>query len=148
MERGIYFDGWYKHNHCYHPSLPLRGTQMLEDLERYRGTVLVWAGLGGGSISLPYLQHEAFGQVDPRMQFYGYMNDRDFIAECNKRGIKLFGIVFEVQGWEFPAVFDENGRIIRFNLHAEETPDHVMNLYEMPEEETLPLAAEPPIDEE
>ena len=124
MERGIYFDGWYKHNHCYHPSLPLRGTQMLEDLERYRGTVLVWAGLGGGSISLPYLQHEAFGQVDPRMQFYGYMNDRDFIAECNKRGIKLFGIVFEVQGWEFPAVADSSGKIVRLNKYAEDDPDH------------------------
>ena len=24
MERGIYFDGWYKHNYCYHPSMPLR----------------------------------------------------------------------------------------------------------------------------
>ena len=30
MERGVYFDGWYKHNHCYHPSLPLRIRQMLE----------------------------------------------------------------------------------------------------------------------
>ncbi len=35
---------------------------------------------------------------DPRMRFYGYMNDSEFIAECNKRGIKVFGIVFEVQG--------------------------------------------------
>ena len=33
MERGIYFDSWYKHNHCYHPSLPLRTAQNLEDLE-------------------------------------------------------------------------------------------------------------------
>ena len=33
MERGIYFDSWYKHNHCYHPSLPLRTVQNLEDLE-------------------------------------------------------------------------------------------------------------------
>ena len=48
MERGIYFDGWFKHNHCYHPSLPLRSAQMLEDLEKYHGTVLAWAGLGGG----------------------------------------------------------------------------------------------------
>ena len=124
MERGIYFDAWFKHNYCYHPSLPLRSAQMLEDLERYHGTVLVWAGLGGGSISLPYLQHEAFGPVDPRMQIYGYMNDRDFIAECNRRGIRLFGIVFEVQGWEYPAVFDEEGRIVRMNLRAEEKEDH------------------------
>ena len=123
MERGIYFDGWFKHNHCYHPSLPLRSVQNLEDLKRYHGTVLVWAGMGGGSISLPYLEREAFGEVDPRMRFYGYMNDSEFVAECEKLGIRLFGIVFEVQGWEFPAVFDENGKLIRLNLHAEET-DH------------------------
>ncbi len=124
MERGVYFDGWFKHNHCYHPSLPLRSMQMLEDLERYHATILAWAGLGGGSISLPYLRHEAFGPVDPRMQIYGYMNDSEFIAECNRRGIRLFGIVFEVQGWEYPAVFDGQGRIVRMNKRAEEQEDH------------------------
>ena len=124
MERGIYFDAWFKHNYCYHPSLPLRSAQHLEDLDKYHGTVLVWAGLGGGSISLPYLRHEAFGPVDPRMQIYGYMNDSEFIAECNRRGIKLFGIVFEVQGWEYPVVMDEKGHIIRMNLRAEENKDH------------------------
>jgi len=120
LERGVYFDGWFKHNHCYHPSLPLRSLQMLEDLEKFHGTMLIWAGMGGGSISLPYLEHEAFGPVDPRMRFYGYMNDSEFVAECEKRGIKLFGIVFEVQGWEFPAVFDKDGKIVRLNLHAEQ----------------------------
>ena len=124
MERGIYFDGWFRHNHCYHPGLPPRSRQMLEDLKRYHGTVLAWAGLGGGSISLPYLAHEAFGPVDPRMQIYGYMNDSEFIAECNRAGIRLFGIVFEVQGWEYPAVFDAEGKIIRMNLRAEDDPDH------------------------
>ena len=124
MERGIYFDGWFRHNHCYHPSLPLRSAQMLEDLEKYHGTVLAWAGLGGGSISLPYLAHEAFGPVDPRMQIYGYMNDSEFIAECSRRGIRLFGIVFEVQGWEYPAVIDDRGHLVRMNLRAEEQADH------------------------
>lgn len=119
MERGVYFDGWYRHEHCYHPSLPLRSAQMLEDLERYHATVLAWAGLGGGSISLPYLAHEAFGPVDPRMQIYGFMNDSEFIAECSRRGIRLFGIVFEVQGWEYPAVFDGQGRLVRMNKRAE-----------------------------
>jgi hypothetical protein len=109
MERGIYFDGWYRNNHCYHPSLPMRSMQMIEDLERYKATILVWSALGGGSISLPYLEHEAYGKVDPRLRFYGYMNDSEFIEECNKRGIKVFGIVFEVQGWEFPAVISEDG---------------------------------------
>jgi len=124
MERGVYFDGWFKHNHCYHPSLPIRGAQMLEDLEKYHGTVLAWAGLGGGSISLPYLAHEAWGPVDPRMQIYGYMNDSEFIAECGRRGIRLFGIVFEVQGWEYPAVLDGEGHIVRMNKRAEEDPGH------------------------
>ena len=124
MERGIYFDGWSRHNYCYHPSLPLRNARMLEDLEKYHGTVLAWAGLGGGSISLPYLAHEAFGPVDPRMQIYGYMNDSEFIAECNRRGIRLFGIVFEVQGWEYPVVTDTQGRIVRMNLRAEEQAGH------------------------
>ena len=119
MERGIYYDGWFKHNHCYHPSLPMRSMQMLEDLERYHGTILCWAGLGGGSISLSFLRHEAFGSVDPRMQIYGFMNDSEFIAECNKRGIKLFGIVFEVQGWEFPIVTDQDGHIVRMNQRGE-----------------------------
>ncbi len=123
MERGIYFDAWLKNEHCYHPSLPIRNLQMLEDLEKYHGTVLVWAGLGGGSISLPYLEHEAFGDVDPRLQIYGYMNDSDFVKECSRRGIKLFGIVFEVQGWEYPAVFDDKGRLIRLNKRAEENKD-------------------------
>lgn len=123
MERGIYFDAWLRNEYCYHPSLPMRNQQMLEDLEKYHGTVLVWAGLGGGSISLPYLVHEAFGDVDPRMQVYGYMNDSEFVEQCNRRGIKLFGIVFEVQGWEYPAVFDDKGHLIRLNRRAEESPD-------------------------
>lgn len=119
MERGIYFDGWFKHNHCYHPSLPIRTVQMLEDLELYHGTALVWSGMGGGSISLPYLEQEINGPVDLRMRFYGGMSDREFAAECGRRGIKMFGIVFEVQGWEFPAVYDEEGKIAAINLHAQ-----------------------------
>lgn len=123
MERGIYFDGWRKHEFCYHPSLPLRDIRMRDDLKRYHGTVLVWAGMGGGSISLPYLEEEAFGEVPPRLRIYGHMNDSEFAVECGKLGIKLFGIVFEVQGWEFPAVFDAEGHLLRLNEHAEEQ-DH------------------------
>ena len=54
------------------------------------------------------------------MQIYGYMNDSDFVAECSKRGIRLFGIVFEVQGWEYPAVFSDEGKLVRMNLRAED----------------------------
>jgi hypothetical protein len=103
MERGVYFDAWFPRQHCYHPSLPPRRLKMIDDLVDYRATALVWSALGGGSLSLPYLEQEAHGEVDPRFRFYGFVNDAEFIAACQARGIKVFGIVFEVQGWEFPA---------------------------------------------
>jgi hypothetical protein len=108
MERGVYFDGWFPRQHCYHPSLPPRRLKMIEDLEAYRATSLVWSALGGGSISLPYLEQEAYDQIDPRFRLYGFVNDAEFIAHCQERGIKVFGIVFEVQGWEFPVELDED----------------------------------------
>lgn len=108
MERGVYFDAWFPRQHCYHPSLPPRRLRMIEDLEEYRATALVWSALGGGSISLPYLEQEAWGDVDARSRFYGFLNDSEFIDHCQARGIKVFGIVFEVQGWEFPAELNED----------------------------------------
>jgi hypothetical protein len=108
MERGVYFDAWFPRQHCYHPSLPPRRLRMVDDLLDYRATVLVWSALGGGSLSLPYLEEEAFGRVEPRSRFYGFVNDSEFIAECRKHGIKVFGIVFEAQGWEFPVELNES----------------------------------------
>ncbi|HYO31656.1 MAG TPA: hypothetical protein VES21_02330 [Nocardioidaceae bacterium] len=107
MERGVYFDGWYRGQHCYHPSLPARRLNWVEDLERYHATMLVWSALGGGSVSLSYLEHEAYGKVALRDRMYGVLNDSEFIAECERREIKVFGVVFEAQGWEFPAELDE-----------------------------------------
>jgi hypothetical protein len=106
VERGVYFDGWYRREHCYHPSLPSRRLHMVNDLERYHATMLVWSALGGGSISLPFLESEAYGPVALRDRIYGGLNDSEFIAECGRRGIRVFGIVFEAQGWEFPAELD------------------------------------------
>lgn len=115
-ERAVYFDAWFPRQHCYHPSLPARRLKMIDDLEDYRATMLVWSALGGGSISLPYLEHEAFGEIDPRFRFYGFVNDAEFIAACHRRGIKVFGIVFEVQGWEFPVeLTDDEDRVLSFN---------------------------------
>jgi hypothetical protein len=108
MERGVYFDAWFPRQHCYHPSLPPRRLRMIEDLEEYRATALVWSALGGGSISLPYLEQEAWQEIDPRFRFYGFLNDSEFIRHCQARGIKVFGIVFEVQGWEFPVELNED----------------------------------------
>jgi hypothetical protein len=124
VERGVYFDAWFPRQHCYHPSLPPRRLKMIDDLVDYRATALVWSALGGGSISLPYLEQEAFGEIDPRFRFYGFVNDAEFIAECRRRGIKVFGIVFEVQGWEFPVELDEEGsKVLALNeLRGEGTP--------------------------
>ncbi len=108
MHRGVYFDAWFPRQHCYHPSLPPRRLRMVDDLVDYRATVLVWAALGGGSLSLPYLEQEAFGPVDARARFYGFVNDSEFIAACHERGIKVMGIVFEAQGWEFPVELSED----------------------------------------
>ncbi|WP_433158077.1 hypothetical protein [Kribbella sp. CA-247076] len=108
MHRGVYFDAWFPRQHCYHPSLPPRRLRMIDDLVDYRATVLVWASMGGGSLSLPYLEQEAFGPVDARSRFYGFVNDSEFIAACHERGIKVLGIVFEAQGWEFPVELSED----------------------------------------
>ena len=107
MERGVYFDAWFPRQHCYHPSLPPRRLGMVDDLVEYGATMLVWSALGGGSISLPYLEQEAWQQIPARLRVYGYMNDAEFIAECGKRGIDVYGIVFEVQGWEFPVELND-----------------------------------------
>jgi hypothetical protein len=106
IERGVYFDAWFPRQHNYHPSLPPRRLRMIEDLEEYRATMLVWAALGGGAIALPYLEEEAWGEVPPRFRFYGFVNDAEFIAECGRRGIKVFGVVFE-HAWEFPVELNE-----------------------------------------
>jgi hypothetical protein len=116
MERGVYFDAWFPNQHCYHPSLPGRRLRMIDHLLDYRATTLVWAAMGGGSISLPYLEQEAFAPIDSRFRFYGFVNDSEFVQECQKKGIKVFGIVFEVQGWEMPAEVNEaEDRILAFN---------------------------------
>lgn len=108
MHRGVYFDAWFPRQHCYHPSLPPRRLRMVDDLVDFRATVLVWASMGGGSLSLPYLEQEAFGPVDARSRFYGFVNDSEFIAACHEQGIKVLGIVFEAQGWEFPVELNED----------------------------------------
>jgi hypothetical protein len=116
MHRGVYFDGWFSRQHCYHPSLPPRRLRMVDDLVDYRATVLVWAAMGGGSLSLPYLEQEAFGPVSARDRFYGFVNDSEFVAACHERGIKVFGIVFEAQGWQFPVeLTDDEDAVLALN---------------------------------
>lgn len=85
---------------------------MLDDLTDMRATTLVWAGLGGGSISLPYLEEEAHGPIPARFRQYGYVTDAEFIAEARERGIDLFAIIFEAQAWELPAEVDAEGDVL------------------------------------
>jgi len=118
MERGVYFDAWFPLQHNYHPSFPPRRLRMVDHLEDYRATVLVWAALGGGNLALPYLEEEAFGQVPPRYRVYGFVNDSEFIAECGRRGIKVFGVVFE-HAWEYPVELNEDESVV---LALNETP--------------------------
>lgn len=112
MERAVYFDGWYRHSWCQHPSMPPRRLAMLEDLADMRATTLVWAGLGGGSISLPFLEEEAFGPIPSRFRQYGYVTESEFIAAARARAIDLFAIVFEAQAWELPAELDDDGEVV------------------------------------
>jgi hypothetical protein len=115
MERGVYFDAWFPLQHNYHPSFPPRRLRMIDHLEDYRATMLVWSALGGGNLSLPYLEEEAFGEVPPRYRVYGFVNDAEFIAECGRRGIKVFGVVFE-HAWEYPVELDEDeSRVLALN---------------------------------
>lgn len=115
MQRGVYFDGWYPRQHNYHPSLPARRLRMIDDLADMRATVLVWSALGGGSIALPYLEEEAFGEIPARFRLYGFVNDSEFISACAARGIEVLGIVFECQGWEFPVEYGPGGEILALN---------------------------------
>jgi hypothetical protein len=115
MHRGVYFDAWYPRQHNYHPSFPARRLRMIEDLESYHATVLFWSALGGGAISLPYLEEEAFGEVGARARIYGFLNDSEFMAECGERGISVFAVVFE-HAWEYPVELSEDGtKVLAWN---------------------------------
>ena len=63
MERGVYFDAWFPRQHNYHPSLPPRRLKMIDDLVDYHATTRVWSALGGGSISLPWLDLAALART-------------------------------------------------------------------------------------
>ena len=101
MQRGVYFDAWFPRQHCYHPSLPPRRLRMVDDLVDYRATMLVWSALGGGSLALPYLEQEAFGPVEPRSRFYGFVNDSEFIAACQARGFGSWASCSRRRGGSF-----------------------------------------------
>src|ERR671921_526730 len=115
MERGAYFDAWFPLQHNSPPSSPPRRLRMIDHLEDFRATMLVWSALGGGNISLPYLEEEAFGEVPARYRVYGFVSDAEFIAEGGRRGFKVFGVVFE-HAWECPVELNEDeSRVLALN---------------------------------
>ena len=117
MNKGLYFMGWYRDMWNYHPSLPMKNMQMIEDITDIRANMLIWSCLGSGAIGLPYLDLEANGETPPRMRLYGFMNDAEFCAECRKRGVRVFSVLWKGQLWEFGAELNEDeSRILSLNI--------------------------------
>ena len=108
MLKGIYFMGWQRDMWNYHPSLPMKNMQMVEDIVDMHGNMLIWSSLGSGAIGLPYMEREAYEQIPPRLRLYGYMNDKEFLHECAKRDVKVFSVLWKAQLWEFGAEFNED----------------------------------------
>ena len=100
--------GWYRDMWNYHPSLPMKTMQNVEDICDMHGNMLIWSSLGSGAIGLPYMDREANEPIPPRLRLYGYMNDREFCHECAKRGVKVFSVLWKAQLWEFGAEFNED----------------------------------------
>ena len=107
----MYFDAWFPLQHNYHPSFPPRRLRMIDHLEDYRATMLVWSALGGGNLALPYLEEEAFGEVPPRYRVYSFLSDAEFIAECALRGIDVFAVVFQ-HAWEYPVELSDDESVV------------------------------------
>ena len=55
MLKGIYFMGWQRDMWNYHPSLPMKNMQMVEDIVDMHGNMLIWSCLVSGAIGLPYM---------------------------------------------------------------------------------------------
>lgn len=117
MNKGLYFMGWYRDMWNYHPSLPMKKMQMIEDITDIHANMLIWSCLGSGAIGLPYLDLEANDDTPPRLRLYGFMNDREFCEECRKRGIKVFAVLWKGQLWEFGAEFNEDeSKLLSLNI--------------------------------
>ncbi len=116
MIRGMHYMCWFKDDWNYHPSMPMKRLQQIQDIVDMNGNLLLWSCLGSGAVGLPYLEKEANEVIPPRLRFYGYMNDKEFCQECGKRGITAFAVVWMAQLWEFPAEFnDDESELLALN---------------------------------
>lgn len=117
--------GWYRDMWNYHPSLPLKNMQMVEDITDIHANMLIWSCLGSGAIGLPYMDLEANGETAPRLRLYGFMNDKEFCEECRKRGVKVFAVLWKAQLWEFGAEFNEDeSRLLSLNILRGASDNH------------------------
>ena len=125
MNKGLYFMGWYRDMWNYHPSLPLKNMQMVEDITDIHANMLIWSCLGSGAIGLPYMDKEANDETAPRLRLYGFMNDKEFCEECRKRGVKVFSVLWKAQLWEFGAEFNEDeSRLLSLNILRGASDNH------------------------
>ncbi len=81
MIRGMHYMCWYRQDWNYHPSMPMKRLQQVQDIVDMNGNLLLWSCLGSGAIGIQYLDKEANEAIPPRLRFYGHLNDREFITE-------------------------------------------------------------------
>jgi len=106
--RGMHTMCWHRNDWNYHPSLPMKRLQQVQDIVDMNANLLLWSCLGSGAIGIQYLDREAKEPIPPRARFYGYLNDKEFIEECGKRGVTAFAVIWKAQLWEFPAEFNQD----------------------------------------
>jgi hypothetical protein len=117
MQRAVYFQTWLAHRPNTHPVHPMKNQGMIEDLERNHATMLAWSMMGGGAVSLPFLESQIYSPVMPQARFHGYMNEKEFNEECLRRGITPYAVIYQAQNWEFPARFNEDkSEILEINI--------------------------------
>jgi hypothetical protein len=93
MIRGLHYTAWYRDMANYHPALPMKRMQMVEDIADMEGTVLIWSCMGSAGIGLPFLDKEINEPPPPRLRADGFLSDTEFAAECAERGITVYGVV-------------------------------------------------------
>ncbi|GHV14658.1 hypothetical protein FACS189491_11220 [Spirochaetia bacterium] len=64
----------------------MTGRVIPPNIESNHATILAWSMMGGGAISLPFLESQIYQSVPPQLRFHGYMNEKEFNEECLRRG--------------------------------------------------------------
>ncbi len=59
---------------------------MAEDFAQYRATIMTWPSLGGGPISLAYLEDEGVRAVAGAVSAVRVLKDSEFLDEVRQRG--------------------------------------------------------------